>query len=93
MRLASRRRRVRALSGYGRDGRLHDQGFFELAVEQPALVGFMTDDAQARAMLELLAQEELPLFHALLPAEYGIAGRARPRCAIAVSRVRGARMP
>jgi uncharacterized protein len=68
----------RAVSGFGRDGRLHEQRFFELAGEQPVLVEFMTDDAQARALLDLLAAEGLSLFYALLPAEYGIVGDAPP---------------
>lgn len=63
----------RAIAGYGRHGQLHEQHFFELAGEQPVLVEFIVDDAQARALFALLRQEGQALFYARLPAEYGIA--------------------
>ncbi len=63
----------RAIAGYGRHGQLHEQHFFELAGEQPVLVEFIVDDAQARALFALLRQEEQALFYARLPAEFGVA--------------------
>jgi PII-like signaling protein len=61
----------RAMAGYGRHGRLHEQAFFELAGEEPVLVEFILDHNQADQLLQLLREEKLELFFARIPAEYG----------------------
>lgn len=65
----------RAMAGYGRHGRMHEQHFFELA-QEPVLVEFVLSAAQADAFLALLAKEGLHLFYARLPAEYGVVGES-----------------
>lgn len=35
---------LRAMAGFGRLGKLHEQGFFELAGEEPVLVEFIARD-------------------------------------------------
>lgn len=61
----------RAIAGYGRHGRLHEQQFFELAGEVPVLVEFLVDDGEAERLLALLRAEGVDLFYARLPAQYG----------------------
>lgn len=61
----------RAIAGYGRHGRLHEQQFFELAGEVPVLVEFLVDDGEAERLLALLRAEGVDLFYARLPARYG----------------------
>lgn len=64
----------RAVAGYGRHGRIHEQHFFELAGEVPVLVEFIVTEPQATRMLELLRNEALHLFYAKVAAEYGDTG-------------------
>lgn len=64
----------RAMAGFGRHGRMHEQHFFELAGEEPVLVEFIVTDAQADAFLQLLRGEGLHLFYARLATEYGEIG-------------------
>lgn len=64
----------RAMAGFGRHGRLHEQHFFELAGEEPVLVEFITTPDQADRFLEDLRAEGLGLFYARLPAEHGFLG-------------------
>jgi len=61
----------RAMAGFGRDGRIHEQQFFELAGEVPVLVEFIVTDEQADQLIELLRKERLHLFYARLATEYG----------------------
>lgn len=64
----------KAIAGFGRHGTLHEQRFFELAGEVPVLVEFIAGEAQAERLLALLQAEQLDLFYARLPAEYGQVG-------------------
>lgn len=66
----------KAIAGYGRHGRLHEQHFFELAGEEPILVEFIVTQEQVQLLLDLLKSQDLPLFYAALPTEYGIVGQA-----------------
>ena len=61
----------RALAGFGRHGR-HDAGFFELAGELPVVVEFFVDAAMADQLLKRIAEADLKLFYARLPAETGV---------------------
>ena len=64
----------RAIAGYGRHGRLHEQHFFELAGNVPVLVEFIVTEAEADQLLESLEKEHLTLFFARLATEYGVVG-------------------
>ena len=66
----------RAIAGFGRHGRLHEQAFFELAGEEPVLVEFIAGDEQAEAFLQLLGVELPEIFVVRVPVEYGCAGDA-----------------
>ncbi|MCD6707835.1 MAG: DUF190 domain-containing protein [Thiobacillus sp.] len=61
----------RAVAGFGRHGR-HDAGFFELAGELPVVVEFFVDAAMADRLLKRIAEADLKLFYARLPAETGV---------------------
>lgn len=61
----------RAIAGFGRHGR-HDAGFFELAGELPVVVEFFVDAAMADQLLKRIAEADLKLFYARLPAETGV---------------------
>ena len=64
----------KAIAGFGRHGRLHEQHFFELAGEVPVLVEFIVTEEQADALLRSLAAERLDLFYARIPAEFAQSG-------------------
>lgn len=66
----------KAMAGFGRHGTLHEQRFFELAGAEPILVEFIVTAEQAQLFLDLLKAEELHLFYATFPTEYGIVGDA-----------------
>lgn len=59
------------LAGFGRHGR-HDAGFFELAGELPVVVEFFIEAAIADQLLKVIAEAELQLVYARMPAEIGI---------------------
>lgn len=65
---------LRAIAGYGRHGRLHEEAFFELAGDLPVEVEFLLDEDQATYLMQLLNKHQLRLFYIKMPAEYGIAG-------------------
>ena len=57
---------VRALAGFGRNGRLHEQHFFELAGELPIIMEFFATDEAINRLLALLAAENHALFYICL---------------------------
>jgi PII-like signaling protein len=61
----------RALAGFGRHGRLHEEHFFELAGDLPVEVGFVVTDEQADRFLAHLAKEQLNLFYIRVPVDLG----------------------
>jgi len=64
----------RAIAGFGRHGKLHEQHFFELAGDVPVLVEFIVSDAEAEQLLAALRAENAQLFYARLPAEFDSTG-------------------
>lgn len=63
----------RAIAGFGRHGR-HDAGFFELAGELPVVVEFFVEAEMADRLLQTIANADLKLVYAKLPAEIGVTG-------------------
>ena len=53
----------RAIAGFGRHGRMHEETFFELAGELAVKVEFIVDDALAEQLLEKIRSQGLKLFH------------------------------
>lgn len=65
----------RAIAGYGRHGRLHEETFFELAPDLPVELEFVASEAQIEQLLALLDREKMELFYVKFAAEMGIAGK------------------
>lgn len=64
----------RAIAGFGRHRRLHEEHFFELAGDLPVEVDFALDEALAQALLDRLAAEKLELVYTKMVAEMGVVG-------------------
>src|SRR5688500_14811089 len=64
----------RAIAGYGRHGKLHEEHFFELAGDVSVEVGFALTDEEGRRLLDHLAGEKLKLFYIKVPLEMGVVG-------------------
>lgn len=62
----------RAVAGFGRHGVLHEEHFFELAADMTIEVEFVVSDEQGDALLELLRKEQVSVFYARMPAEFGV---------------------
>ena len=62
----------RAIAGYGRHGVLHEQHFFELAGDLTVEVEFLLSDDQAAMLLGVLRREQVRIFYAMVPAEFGM---------------------
>jgi len=66
----------RAIAGFGRHGRLHEQHFFELAGDVPVLVEFILSEADADALIDALRAEKIELFYARVATEFDTTGPA-----------------
>jgi PII-like signaling protein len=62
----------RAVAGFGREGILHEDHFFELAGDLPMVVEFLVDDQEAERLLQALREEGLLLFYVRQPVEFGV---------------------
>ena len=62
----------RAIAGFGRHGKFHEQHFFELAGDVPVLVEFILGEAEADALIDLLRREKIHLFYARVPTEFDV---------------------
>lgn len=64
----------RAIAGFGRHGRLHEEHFFELAGDVSVEVGFALSEEEAQSFLTHLAGEKLRMFYLKVPLEMGVIG-------------------
>jgi len=64
----------RAIAGFGRHGKLHEEHFFELAGDLSVEVGFVLGEEEAERFLTHLATEKLKLFYIKVPLEMGVVG-------------------
>ena len=62
----------RAIAGYGRHGILHEQHFFEFAGDLTVKVEFLLTEDEARRLLDVIQREQVRVFYAKLPAEFGM---------------------
>lgn len=53
----------RAIAGFGRHGRLHEDTFFELAGELAVKVEFILDDAITEQILQRVSAQNLTIFY------------------------------
>jgi PII-like signaling protein len=62
----------RAMAGFGRHHRLHENHFFELAGSLTIEVEFVVDDDEATRLLALIEAQGLRVPYARLPATLGV---------------------
>ncbi|OFZ67989.1 MAG: hypothetical protein A2V79_12590 [Betaproteobacteria bacterium RBG_16_56_24] len=53
----------RAIAGFGRHGKMHEDTFFELAGELAVKIEFILDDALAGRLLEKVRSQNMNVFH------------------------------
>ena len=61
----------RAIAGFGRHGRIHEQHFFELAGDVPVMVELIVSEEEAAAFMALLRSEKLHLFYSSVATTCG----------------------
>ena len=66
----------RAIAGYGRHGRLHEETFFELGADLPVELEFVASAVQIEKLLAMLEREKMALFYVQSAVETGLAGKA-----------------
>jgi PII-like signaling protein len=64
----------RAVAGFGRHGKLHEEHFFELAGDVSVEVGFALTEEEAQKLLAHLSGEKLQMFYIKVPLEMGVVG-------------------
>ncbi len=62
----------RAIAGFGRHGKMHEETFFELAGEMAVKVEFIVDDAHANQLLEKLRIESMKVFYVSHKVQSGV---------------------
>jgi PII-like signaling protein len=53
----------RAIAGFGRHGKMHEDTFFELAGELAVKVEFILDDALAEQLLDKVREQNMKVFY------------------------------
>ncbi|HEY2397081.1 MAG TPA: DUF190 domain-containing protein [Rudaea sp.] len=64
----------RAIAGFGRHGKFHEQHFFELAGDVPVLVEFILGETEADNLIAALQREKIQLFYARVATEFNVTG-------------------
>ena len=62
----------RAIAGFGRHGVLHEEHFFELAGNVTVEIDFAVSDEEADRLLASILAENIRIFYARIPVEYGV---------------------
>lgn len=63
----------RAIAGFGRHGRMHEDTFFELAGELAVKVEFVLDDVLAERLIEKIRRLNMDVYYLKQTVEDGIA--------------------
>jgi len=61
----------RAIAGFGRHGKMHEETFFELAGELAVKVEFILDDALAEQLLSRVRAQSMNVFYVKQPVQVG----------------------
>ncbi len=61
----------RAIAGFGRHGKMHEETFFELAGELAVKVEFIIDDALAAKLLGKIRGQSMKIFYVQQPVQVG----------------------
>lgn len=62
----------RAIAGFGRHGRLHEETFFELAGELAVKVEFILDDALVDQLLDKVCSQSMNVFYVRHKVQSGV---------------------
>ena len=62
----------RAIAGFGRHGRLHEDTFFELAGELAVKVEFIVDDALAEQLMQRVRAQSMEVFYVRSVVQSGV---------------------
>jgi PII-like signaling protein len=62
----------RAIAGFGRHGKIHEQHFFELAGDLTVQVDFLVNDEDADRLIDLFRRENIHVVFARIEAEIGV---------------------
>lgn len=62
----------RAIAGFGRHGKLHEETFFELAGELAVKVEFIVEESLADKLLDVLHAENMKVFHVRYEVQAGV---------------------
>lgn len=62
----------RAIAGFGRQGVLHEEHFFELAGDLTVEVDFAVSEDDANRLLERIRSEGVRIFYLRVPVEVGV---------------------
>ena len=63
---------MRAIAGFGRHGRIHEDSFFELTGDLPVAVEFFLSDEDASRLLAEVEAQQVSVFYVKAPAEFGV---------------------
>ena len=62
----------RAIAGFGRHGKMHEETFFELAGELAVKVEFILDDALAEQMIGIVRAQNMDVFYVKQSVQSGV---------------------
>jgi PII-like signaling protein len=62
----------RAIAGFGRHGKIHEDTFFELAGELAVKIEFILDDALAEQLLKKVQNGKMNVFYVRLKVQSGV---------------------
>lgn len=62
----------RAIAGFGRHGRLHDEIFFEMAGDLAVKVEFILEDALTEQLLQRVHSQSLDIFYVRAAVQAGV---------------------
>ncbi len=69
----------KGMAGFGRDHKLSEAKFFELAGSLMVEIEFIVSDEEAQYILNLLHEEKVSVFYACIPAHFGVIDPAAPK--------------
>ncbi|NGX54221.1 MAG: hypothetical protein K1000chlam4_00946 [Chlamydiae bacterium] len=60
----------KAIAGYGRDMRLHEEHFYELGSNVPILVEFVVTKEEVETLLGMISEKKIKVFYTKHPVEF-----------------------
>jgi len=70
----------RAIAGFGRHGKLHEQHFFELAGDLTVQVDFLVSNDDADRLIDLFRRENIHVVFARFEADFGVINGDETAC-------------